>query len=288
MKTIACIIAAAFGISLASAQNDTTAVKPGVIIIEQEGNVSDTTRIELGNSYITIVKKADNEYNTEDEDDSDRDNKMHLTWWNGIDFGVNGIMGDNYKTDLPDGLGFMEPDYGKSRYIAFNFGQMKARIVSDYVGFTTGFGVQFYGFKYSGDNSLVLSEDTLYSVPTEGRNVTKSKLRATYFVIPALLEFNTSLDPDKALHITAGVVGKVRLENMYKEKYSTEGDNYKQSIKGDLGLNLWQADAIVKVGFKKFSLFTQVGLIPLFDSKNAVDEDLYTFAAGISLSFNDW
>jgi hypothetical protein len=94
-----------------------------------------------------------------------------------------------------------------------------------------------------------------------------------------MLEINTSLDPKKAFHISAGVVGKIRIGNMYKQKYSFEGDDNKTSIKGDLGLNRWAADAMVRVGYRKFTLFGQVGLLPLFDNANT--QDVYTFSAGI-------
>ncbi len=289
MKALTLGIIAAIATSACFSQTDTTST--GNVPISQtktvENTPPDTTRIELGNSYITIVKRVGDSAEKV-ETNSDKQRKRQLTWWNGIDVGVNGIMSDQYRTELPDELSFMEPAYGMSRYISFNFGQMKARIVGDYVGFTTGFGVQFYGFKYTGENSLRFTPDSLTFESSGDRNVTKSKLRATYFVIPALLEFNTSDNPKNAWHLSAGIVGKFRLENMYKEKYSTDGNRNKQSIKGALGFNTWQADAMVKVGYRGFSLFTQVGLIPIFESKNAAvnNPDLYSFVVGASFSFN--
>src|SRR5690606_30367492 len=102
---------------------------------------------------------------------------------------------------------------------------------------------------------------------------------ATYTGIPAMLEFNTALDPKKSFHLSGGVLGGKEIENMYQQKCSSDGKDNKASIKGDLGLNRGGAEAMVRVGYIKVTLFTQVGLIPLFD--NAKTDDVYSFAAGL-------
>jgi hypothetical protein len=253
-------------------------VSAKVRTVNADSTVSDTTRIELKNSYITIVNKSSSD---DDSDDDDEENsKYQLTWWNGIDLGVNGILNDDFGLNLSQdpATGMLEPEYGKSRYISFNFAQVKGRIVKDYVGITTGLSFQFYNWKFSGSDELFFNGDTMTLRPTLERNITKNKLRATYIGVPLMLEFNTSLDPDKAFHISAGVVGKVRIGNMYKQKFSFEGNDNKTSIKGDLGLNRWAADAMVRVGYRRFTLFAQVGLLPLFDNENT--QDVYPFAVG--------
>ena len=117
--------------------------------------------------------------------------------------------------------------------------------------------------------------------PTGERNVNKNKLRAEYVGIPLLLEFNTSLDPDKAFHISAGVVGKVRLGNMYKQKYEEDGNNNKASLKGELGMNRWAADAMLRIGYRRLTIFGQVGLLPLFDNENT--QDVYPVSVGFMI-----
>lgn len=302
MKTLATIIL--FSISLVSfaqepEMTDTLKTKNKTELIIKDGRLeagvnsdhtfnpdstkSDTTRIELKNAQITIVSKNKSAVDDWDDDDggedSDDSKKYQLTWWNGIDVGVNGILSGNHDFSLSESTEFLEPKYGKSRYIAFNAGQVKGRIVKDYVGFTMGLSVQFYNFKYSGDNDFVFAGDSLFSVPSGNKNVTKNKLRATYIAVPAMLEFNTSLDPKKSFHISAGVVGKVLIGDMYKQKYSENNNDIKTAIKGDLGFNRWAADGMVRVGYRQFTLFTQVGLLPLFDNDNT--DDVYTFAAGL-------
>lgn len=292
--SILCIATSVAAYAQEPVQNDSLRIetKTEVIIINgdsisetytqnPDSTKGDTTRIELKNASITIVGKSSGSGNFEDGDAKDGGNskKYQLTWWNGIDIGVNGILSGNHDFNLPASTEFLEPEYGKSRYIAFNFGQVKGRIVKDYVGFTMGLTAQIYNYKYNGSNEFAFVGDSLFSFPSGDKNITKNKLRATYIGIPAMLEFNTSLNPKKSFHISAGVVGKFKIENMYKQKYSLDGNSNKTSIKGDLGFNRWGADAMVRVGYGKLTLFTQVGLLPLFDNDNT--DDVYAFAAGL-------
>jgi len=257
-------------------------VNAKVRTMNPDSTYSDTTRIELKNSYITIVSKSEADKDDDDDDvDEDWDPKYALTWWNGVDVGVNGIINEDFGLSLSQdpASGMLEPEYGRSRYIAFNFAQVKGRIVKDYVGIVTGLTVQIYNWKFSGSDELVFLGDSMGLGPTGERNVNKNKLRASYIGVPVMLEFNTSLDPDKSFHITAGVVGKVRIENMYKQKFSLDGNDNKTALKGDLGLNRWAADAMVRIGYKRLTVFGQVGLLPLFDNDNT--QDVYPFAVGL-------
>ena len=257
-------------------------VNAKVRTMNPDSTYSDTTRIELKNSYITIVSKSEADKDDDDDDvDKDWDPKYALTWWNGVDVGVNGILNEDFGLSLSQdpASGMLEPEYGRSRYIAFNFAQVKGRIVKDYVGIVTGLTFQIYNWKFSGSDQLVFAGDSMGLAPTGDKNVNKNKLRASYIGVPVMLEFNTSLDPDKSFHITAGVVGKVRIENMYKQKFSLDGNDNKTALKGDLGLNRWGADAMVRIGYKRLTVFGQVGLLPLFDNDNT--QDVYPFAVGL-------
>jgi hypothetical protein len=285
MKKLFTLIAALGITSLAIAQEepatpDSMEVMPGDTLRKETRTSDDTTYIDLKNAKITIVNKSKEE---KEEGRTSRSDKYELAWWSGIDIGVNGIMGDDYRTELNPDFDFFEPDYGKSRYIAFNVTQLKGRIIKDYVGITTGLGVQIYNYKFSGDNVFTFG-DSLTAAPSGEVNISKNKLRASYLAVPVMLEFNTSLNPEKSFHISAGVVGKMRFENMYKQKFSFEGSESKTKLKGDLGLNRWGADAIVRVGYRKLTFFTQVGLLPLFDDTDS-NPELYAFAAGLSLIF---
>lgn len=247
---------------------------------QTDSTFSDTTRIDLNNAYITIISK--NKKTRTSEKKKDKNDKYDLTWWNGVDVGVNGILGKNRDFNLGDENAFLEPRLAQSRYIAFNFAELKGRIVKDYVGFTTGLTVEIYNFKYGGSNDFAFGGDSLFAFPSGEKNITKNKLRAEYVGIPLLLEINTSDDPDRAFHISAGVIGKVRLGNMYKQKYDIDGNNNKTTIKGELGLNRWALDATARIGYGYWTVFAQVGILPMFDNDNT--GDVYNFATGIAFT----
>src|SRR5690606_21372008 len=130
-----------------------------------------------------------------------------------------------------------------------------------------------------GDTEFQFSGDSLLYAPTGDKNVTKNKLRVIYLAVPLMLEFNTSLDKSKSFHVSAGLVGKLRIGGMYKQKYEINGEKTKYKLNQDWGMNRWGADAMVRVGYGWFTVFAQVGLTPLFENANT--PDVYPVAAGI-------
>lgn len=302
MKNLAIALSILVGTTVASAQTDTTAVPVEKEVIgtsrsesdlgkvkiertteyEKQGAYTDTTRFEMGKKKVTIITSSDDEGITI-EKKSTR-SKSDLSWWAGFDLGLNTMMDANHNFDIDGEFDFLNPRLGASRYVGFNLPLFKIRLIDDYVGFTSGVAFQIYNFNYNGSNNFQMG-DSLFAVPSGDRNVTKNKLRVSYLGIPAMLEFNTSLNPRKSFHITAGVIGKMRIENMYKQKFSEGGNDNKTSIKGDIGFNRWGLDAVARVGYGYFTVFAQVGLIPLFDNTNA--PDIHTFAAGIAFTFPD-
>jgi len=299
MKTLLSIILSLGVMGSLLAQNDTTevigtmkattdlkAVKvESTSEFKSDGSQSDTTRIQVGNKFITIITKGGDIKQPEVKiTQAKHGNKAALTWWNGIDFGLNSFMDANYNFGIGGEFDFMNPRTFQSRYISANFAAVKLRLIGDYVGLTSGMTFQIYNFKYGRSNSFVFGEE-LGVIDAGDATLDKNKIRAEYFGIPLLLEFNTSLDPRKSFHITTGVIGKVRLGNMYKQKGEIDDDRFKSTLKGDLGFNRWGADAIVRVGYGWFTAFAQVGLVPMFSSNNA--PDIYPFAAGIVFTIND-
>jgi len=277
MKTLNTLIAFFLFVSFGMAQNqsDSTATKTA----KTDSVRADTTKIELKNAYITIISKGEkNEDKDWEWEEGIGDSKYQLTWWNGVDLGFNGMVGPDYDLKFSEGTEGLRPNVWRSRYIAFNFAQVKARIVKDYVGLTTGLTFQIYSWKYDGSNEFSYGNDSLYITENTDKNITKNKLRAEYLGIPLMLEFNTSLDPDRAFHVSLGVIGNVRLGNMYKQKFDQDGDSNKTTIKGDFGFNRWQLDATVRIGWRRLTLYGQMGMLPLFEADNV--DDIYSFSAG--------
>ncbi len=253
---------------------------------ESGGAYTDTTRIQFGNKMITVVTKEgkDDMKVTVDKNKGRRGDKSSLSWWEGIDLGINTFTTADFDFNIDGEFDFLSPRLIQSRYISANFQIWKGRIIGDYLGFSTGATIQSYNWNFGGSNSFVMG-DSIFAEPSGSRSITKNKLRAEYIGIPLLLEVNTSLNPRRSFHITAGVIGKMRIGNMYGQRWNENGDFNKAKLKGELGLNRWAADAVLRVGYGNVTLFAQAALMPLFDNNNT--QDIRTFAAGFAFTFND-
>lgn len=281
-----------FALSLsASAQNDTIKVRSGDMEINvAEENVSleqdsitaqgDTTRIKVGEYRILISQEGDFKAKRDDDDDL-----SHGTW-SGIDIGVNGLFDSDYSLDLSGEAPFLEIDYARSRKISFNVYQHHFRVIGSAIGFTTGLGVEWYNFKLKNDSLLSFQGDSIVGFdPMDDRGVLKNKLRVAYLTVPLMLDINTSPDPSRSFHLSAGVIGKLRIGNAYKQRYRLDGETYKETVKGDLQTAPFQVDATVRVGYGWFTLWGTAGMLPLFE--NDANPDLYTWSAGIALRIGD-
>lgn len=247
----------------------------------------DTVRISIGKKLLTITDNG-LKYNTQltKEEKAKKDSKAmkhDLTNWAGIDLGINGYTTTGYNFDLGNKNDYLELDYGKSRSIAFNIKEYKLRIAKDYVGLTTGFGIQYNNYILKDSKILQFSNDTITAyTDTIITNLSKNKLRSTYLRVPFLLEFNTSKNYKKSFHLAAGVVGGLCIGSMYKIKYTRDNNDQKDKSKRLKVFNPLQLDAMVRIGFGDLTLFGTVGLLPMFE-KNAGPE-LTTFGAGIAFN----
>lgn len=251
-------------------------------------NTRDTTTIELGNTKIIIV--GDAEVSME-EDTTNYDNgfssKNELTFWSGIDIGVNGYLyGDEFEFDAPEGQEHLEVNYSGSRSIAFNIGEWKARLISDNVGIYTGLGVQFNNYKFQNDLTIAMDGDSLIAFENPNIELRKNKLKLAYLTVPLMLEFNTSRYSERSFHLSAGVVGGMRIGSKYKQKYKVKeiGEVEKAKLKGDYNVAPFKLDAMARVGFGWFSLFGSYSITELF--QNDQNPELHPFTAGISFAID--
>ena len=292
-----------FAGSVCAQQQDTVKVNNGDtqikvssdhnVIIQRNGGNSDqdslamtvkkgaTDTIKLGDDVLVLIKHHGDNQTVVKDSESKKTKKNELSYWQGMDVGVNGLLNSNYGLDLGPGNEKIQIDYAHSRVVSFNMLQFKARLVKDYVGLLTGLSVQFNSYKLLNDYDLSFFNDSIFGTQSGSRNNQKNKLRATYLGIPLLVEFNTSEKPKKSFHLSAGVIGRLKIGSMYKEKYKEAGNTYKTSKKGNLYFNTWQLDATVRIGYGWVTLFGTVGLQPFF--KDGVSPKSYAWSTGIAL-----
>ncbi|NNC83151.1 MAG: outer membrane beta-barrel protein [Flavobacteriales bacterium] len=247
------------------------------------GEVKDTTKIKMKKSTIIIVNEENPEVKTKEDDDEwvDRDRKYSLTNWAGIDIGINGFLDADGEADLNDSIPYLATSTFGSRSFSINFWEQKFRFIKDYVGLTTGAGLQVNSYRLKNDYTLANVNDSLVAFMDSSLSLNKNKFRTTWINVPLLLEFNTSLKREKSFHLAAGFVGGFHLESMYKQKYKQDGDSFKNSTKNNFNVEPFRMEGMLRIGYGSVNLFTTIQLTQLF--KENTGPEIYPFTVGITL-----
>lgn len=244
----------------------------------------DTTKLHFGKTTMLIIdNNEEKDGNSEVKNENDDDESDDHASWAGLGIGVNGLMTfDNTLTMTPENK-FLELDYSKSITVNFNFAEKRFPVFREYVGITTGLGIQWnrYGFKNNYDISF--NADSLYGVENTSVDYSKNVLKATYLQIPLLLEINTNKNQDKAFHLSVGVVGGYKLGSRLKTEWEMEGKDYKNKTKGHYHFNPFQANLTAIVGYNDISLYVNYGLTRVFEKGKG--PQLYPVTAGILFNF---
>ena len=239
----------------------------------------DTTRIKLGKKTIVIIEDDDEERGDDDER-GDRTREGH---WAGFGINTNGFLNADGKIATGDAAGFLELDHARS--IGFNFNLVEKRfpIFREYVGLTTGLGIQWNRFALKNNVDVMVSADSTYGVENTTVDYKKNVLRSTYLQIPLLLEITTNKDNDKAWHISAGVVGGIRIGSSLKTKWEDAGKTNKDRVKSNYNLNPFEAHATAIVGYGDISLYVNYGLTQVFEKDKG--PNYAPVSAGILVNF---
>lgn len=246
-------------------------------------NNGDTTRIKLGNKKIVIIenkngnKKGDkkviiderviiendnDEISIEDDGKTTGDGDGH---WAGIGINTNGFLNSAGTIATGSEAGFLELDHARS--IGFNFNLLEKRfpIFRDYVGLTTGLGIQWNRYALKNNSEVMVSPDSTYGITNTTVDYKKNVLRSTYLQIPLLLEISTNKDSNKAWHISAGVVGGIRIGSSWKTKWEDAGKTNKYKVKSNHNFNPFEAHATAIIGYGDINLYVNYGLTQVFE-----------------------
>ena len=255
----------------------------------------DTTRIKLGRKAIIIVDKGDDtdvefkDYNWKKDEEyvdafTTHKKKGFEPHWSGVEIGINGLMTSSHSTSLKGDAEFLDLNMGKSVNFNLNFLEYGIPIVKDYVGLTTGMGLEFNNFRFSKDITLkedangVIVADTKYI--DAGINLSKSKLTMTYLNVPLLLEFQAPVGHDK-IFISGGVVGGLKLGSHTKVVYDKGGNKQKDKNRDDFNLATLRYGFHARVGYKFIKLYATYYPVALFNKDKG--PEVYPFNVGIVL-----
>ena len=262
----------------------------GMAIYAQEESDStqlskDTTyTIEWGKKTIIIVDKGD----IDDDEDEDTDikitigkNRQRFNHYAGIDFGLNGMVNEAMSVSLRDDEMFMDQNYWGSWYLAFNIVDEYIPFWEEKIGMTIGFGIEFNKYKLSRSYDIVNVNDSTFGIVDSMKVIDKNLFKSTMLNLPIMLETNLGKDAEHSFHLSAGAMLSYRLGSKTKQKYSLDGEKYKDKSRGDFNMEEWRLSLVARVGYGRFTVFANYSLTPFF--KEDRGPELYPFSVGIAL-----
>lgn len=245
-------------------------------------NTNDTTRVRVGGHDVLITESD------EDADErSPREKKADdgdFEFWDGFDFGVNGLLTAKNQVEMPAGFEFLSINYARSYMFSWNIYQKNIHIYRNNINLGTGIGLSWYHYNFR--NSYTLQPNVPYATAvSDTLNYKRNRLGMTYVNVPLFLEFNTNNhDARNSFHIGGGMeFGYNIFNNVLKQKYVLNDHTYKNKTKDDFNVNPFRYDVIARIGYGNFTIFGKYSLSTLFEkNKGPV---VYPFSAGVHLDF---
>lgn len=257
---------------------------------------ADTTKITLGDAKILIVENdeakdsTDVSWTEDNEENSESDIRHELTYWSGVDVGVNLLRTSDGSTNMTGNNAWLDLDYSRSLSWSLNIFEEKVWFVKNYVGLTVGAGFTWNSYGLNKQTRIVSNTEAMpdttfgFKDTTLQYSYSKNKLRMSYLRIPLMLEFNTSSNPDRNFHIAAGVIGGWNMGTIQKTEYEFEGKNHEDRTKGDYNVTPFTFDLSARVGFRNVAVFGTYGLTPLFEKGKG--PQVYPMTVGVAFTFS--
>ncbi len=253
------------------------------VVAAQSEQPKDTTRISLPEMEILIVDKerspSDSVKGSVGLTDEER--KEKLTYFAGLDLGVNFLMNSSGTTGFDGQDAWLDNDPARSLSWRWNMAEEKIRIVKDYVGITTGLAIAWNSYSFTDNVRVLNNSDSTWGVVDSLPNYSKNKLRTTHLQVPLLLSLNSSLNPDRNFHIDMGVIGGLRIGSRTKQKFEVDGRTQRETTVDDFNLAPVSLDATVRVGYRNLTLWASYGLTSLF--RDGKGPEAYPLAVGLTV-----
>lgn len=267
---------------------DKTQVKIGkneVFIIEENG---DTTKLKLGKKGMSIVEGKDgytidivdmddDKDSGKEENEKPKKNSKFKPHYAGFEIGLNNFLNPDYT--LHTGT-FMNLNTTKSWNYNINFLEYGFGLGTSYVGLVSGMGIETSNYIFDNNNSIEEIDGNIFERDLSSLNgITKSKLTMSYLTAPLILEFQIPAGK-KRVHISAGVVGGLKLASKTKVKYQ-DGGKQKDIRKDDFSLAPFRYGATFRIGYRALNIFANYYFSPLFGETTT--PELYPISIGLNL-----
>ncbi len=243
--------------------------------------VGDTNRFHIGNQKFTIISEPRSPKDTI-RDTMKKKDKFKI-YWSGIGLGFNGYLNADNHLTVPPGYGFLDLKYPNSLNVSLNFWEQKIPIWKRHINIVTGMGLDINNYKFTSINYKLQANSSCIWPPVYDSTITftKNKLTASYLNIPLLLQFDTNPIDKRTIHVSAGVVGGIRIGSHTKQIYEIDGKEHKSKIRDDFNLNPFRYSAMVRLGYGNIDVYASYSLNTLF--KKNEGPQLYPFTVGITL-----
>ena len=272
------------------ASMDSIKVKIGnmkIVILEDKDGTAKGQKRMIIDERVIINEDRDISFQDEDFQDDDCNNCISRTTnnpvWSGFGLTANGFLNAQDKLATGSELGFIELDPARSIGVQLNLLEKRFPIIKDYLGITTGLGIQWNRFALKGNYDITATNDTIFGVENTSVQYSKNVLSSTYLQAPLLLQINTNKNPSESWTIAAGIVGGIRIGGLHKTKWEVDGNQSKDKTKDDFNFNPFSASLMGLVGYGNWNLYMTYNLTDVFNEGSALS--LRGVNAGILLSF---
>lgn len=235
----------------------------------------DNTRVKVGNAELEVDESGRVAFKK-----GEKKAKFN-GHWAGFDIGINGYLTSGGKLSVPNEYSFLDLRYEKAINVQVNVFEQNFALAGNKFGLVTGLGLEWNNYRFDNDVKLDISKDKIAHIPLDGIKSTKSKLTVLHLNVPLFFEYQTnSKNNINSFHISAGVVGGVKIGSHSKNVYEN-GGRRKEKQRDDFYLNPLSLDVMLRVGWGKLNLYGNYSLLPLFRENRG--PELYPFSIGITI-----
>lgn len=199
--------------------------------------------------------------------------------YEGIQFGLNGLMNSNYELTRSTENAYMDLNTGKSWFFNISLGQFEYALIKKRLGIVSGLGINWNNYHFDGNNNIQKVNGIVESKAYADTSLKKSKLGMAFLSAPVLIEVQLPKD----VYFNVGVIGGFKLYSRSKIVYHVDGDKEKEKEKDDFNLNSLRLGATARLGYDNVALYGTYYFTPMFETDKG--PELYPINVGLALSF---
>ena len=252
----------------------------------------DTSKVRIGKKEYTIVINDDERvkiFTDDGEDDIVVREHVHEKKkmrrmdgiWDGLEIGVNNFLNYDNELALPANGEFMDLKVPNSWGVNLNFAEKSFGLIGNYFGVVTGLGFEYNRYMLENDVDILEVNGQMTGVPVD-IDFDKNRLSVCYLNVPLMAEIQIPVTGEhQRIHLSAGVVGGMRLTSRQVQKYSIDGEKQKDKNKDDFNLRNFRYGFTARVGYGDFAFFANYYPQTLF--ADGMGPDIFPVTVGIHL-----